>query len=63
MNLENNNQSSNGVKTERAPQNFEKKSYNTPKLHRYGGLAELVQAQPGIGPDGGAPGIPDDTRT
>ena len=30
----------------------ERKAYSTPKLHRYGGLAELVQATPDRGVDG-----------
>lgn len=32
--------------------NDQKKSYHTPKLQRFGGLAELVQMSPGTGPDG-----------
>lgn len=32
--------------------NEQKKPYHTPKLHRYGGLAELVQFTPDRGADG-----------
>ncbi|MGN6398632.1 MAG: hypothetical protein ACTHMI_23890 [Mucilaginibacter sp.] len=30
----------------------QKKPYQTPKIQRFGGLAELVQHMPGTGPDG-----------
>jgi hypothetical protein len=34
--------------------NQNKKKYSTPKIHRHGGLAELVQFRPGRGADGEA---------
>lgn len=45
------------------PQNqMEGKDYHSPKLIRYGGLAELVQNRPGRAMDGGAV-FPDCTLT
>lgn len=48
-----NNQPLNATPEERKA-NDQKKSYHSPKLQRFGGLAELVQLRPGVGPDGNA---------
>ena len=42
-------------------QSSQRKAYHTPKLLKYGGLAELVQINPNLGRDGG--GLPDCTLT
>ena len=48
-----NTDSANTLNTETPSETTSKKSYNTPKLQRYGALVELVQTSPGRAIDGG----------
>jgi hypothetical protein len=51
----------NELATTKTEQTYQRKTYHTPKLLKYGGLSELVQINPNLGRDGG--GLPDCTLT
>lgn len=53
MTNENNLTTTDNASAEDIKQTAGKKTYVAPKLHRYGGLAELVQIRPARGRDGG----------
>ena len=43
---------SNDALSDKSGNSNQKKVYQTPKIQRFGSLAELVQHSPGVGPDG-----------